>query len=124
MNLSFKVLLLTLFLFPVSAFADYEDWETERKALFWTYTTIAAVDYMQTSSALKDPCSCYYEANPLLGRNPSDEKLLGVTLLSTAAMYYWLDNSKDLTFPKIATAIRLGVIVHNHNLGIRVSFGF
>lgn len=128
MNLIFKTLAIFLILVPTIANADYNDWSTEKKSLWWTYNVISTIDYLQTRSALRDPCNCYEEANPLLGKNPKDETMLAVNLVTSYLIYKTLDNpnirDRDIKALKIVTGLRLGVIVHNHHLGVRINLDF
>ena len=119
-------LLLILFAAPISA-----ETVTERlKKLppeMWVYQALTAVDVAQTMRALDHPCECYYEANPLYGKNPSDFQLVATTLAFNAAHAYlvlrmietgqpeWL--IKTVTYGSIA--VRAGVVYHNFSIGIR-----
>lgn len=119
-------LLLILFATPISA-------ETVAERLkklppeMWVYQALTAVDVAQTMRALDHPCECYYEANPLYGKNPSDFQLVATTLAFNAAHAYlvlrmvetgqpeWL--IKTITYGSIA--VRAGVVYHNFHIGIR-----
>ena len=119
-------LLLILFAAPISA-----ETVTERlKKLppeMWVYQALTAVDVAQTMRALDHPCGCYYEANPLYGKNPSDFQIVATTLAFNAAHAYlvlrmvetgqpeWL--IKTVTYGSIA--VRAGVVYHNFSIGIR-----
>lgn len=93
----------------------------------WVYQALTVVDVAQTMRALDHPCECYYEANPLYGKNPSDFQLVTTTLAFNAAHAYlvlrmvetgqpeWL--IKTVTYGSIA--VRAGVVYHNFHIGIR-----
>jgi len=118
-----KKLVLLLLLLTGPAHADWQDWDVERKQLFVAYNMISTIDVLQTRSALKDPCECYEEANPLLGKRPSTELMVGLNLLGSYAMYKLLDNKQnDTLWPMIITGIRLAVIGNNHRIGVRIKF--
>jgi len=93
----------------------------------WVYQALTVVDVAQTMRALDHPCGCYYEANPLYGKNPSDFQIVATTLAFNAAHAYlvlrmvetdqpeWL--IKTVTYGSIA--VRAGVVYHNFSIGIR-----
>ena len=108
---------------PSIANADFKDWSQERKNIFIAYTLVSTVDYLQTHSALNDPCNCYREANPFLGNNPSTAELLALNVLTTYMMYKWMDDPTQSTrFAKAVVGLRLGVVVQNHTVGVRIDF--
>ncbi len=93
----------------------------------WVYQALTVVDVAQTMRALDHPCGCYYEANPLYGKNPSDFQIIATTLAFNAAHAYivlrmvetdqpeWL--IKAVTYTSIA--VRAGIVYHNFQIGIR-----
>ena len=93
----------------------------------WVYQALTVVDVAQTMRALDHPCGCYYEANSLYGKNPSDFQLVATSLAFNAAHAYlvlrmvetgqpeWL--IKTVTYTSIA--VRAGVVYHNFSIGIR-----
>ena len=108
--------------------AGYKDWDSERKAIFWTYNTAVLLDLAQTNSALNDPCNCYQESNPVYGNDPDVNVIVGLNLVSSIIMYKMLDNTHLTPFDRKAlwtvNVIRLGVVAHNRSLGVSFDFSF
>ena len=123
MNLNTSILVVLLLLTPSIAHADYKDWSQERKNIFIAYNIISTIDYLQTASALSDPCECYQEANPFLGKDPSNAELLALNIVTSYMLYRWMDDPTQSTkLAKVATALRLGVVAQNHSIGVRIDF--
>lgn len=120
-------LLLLLFSFNVSAEETIADRLKKLPPEEWVYQALTVVDVAQTMRALDHPCQCYYEQNPLFGKNPSDFQIIATTLAFNAAHAYlvlrmvetgqpdWL--IKTVTYTSIA--VRAGVVYHNFHIGIR-----
>lgn len=135
-----KVLFLSFFLFPISAYSNdfrhYNEWTKEEKIEFITFTAVAYADYRMTEWALEqrnpNGTYVYYEANPFLGRRPNDTKLMAYQLVSIACYYYLVGYHYDSpktqkTIEKIryfAMGARIGVLVHNDSIGIQFSKAF
>ena len=123
MNLNTSILVVLLLLTPSIAHADYKDWSQERKNIFIAYNIISTIDYLQTASALSDPCECYQEANPFLGKYPNNAELLALNMATSYIMYRWMDDpTQSIKLAKFTTALRLGVVAQNHSIGVRIDF--
>lgn len=126
-------ILFFLFLIPTSyasEFRHFNEWTNKEKAEFATYTSLSIIDYKQTEWALdqnrKQGIYQYTELNPLLGSNPSDEKLMVATALQVA-YYYWMigadsEDKKYLRFVRgFASGIRVMAVIHNDRIGARIT---
>ena len=95
--------LALLFLVFLSGCAGtgYNDWTEKEQAKYKYFLSLQAVDTLQTYEGLKctsdKPLTeCLEEANPVYGKSPSLEKIVGVKLLSNLLMYAALTNESDL----------------------------
>ena len=126
-------ILFFLFLIPTSyasEFRHFNEWTNLEKAEFATYTSLSIIDYNQTEWALdqnrKQDKYRYTELNPLLGSNPSDEKLMAATALQVA-FYYWMigadsEDKKYLRYGRgFASGVRLMAVIHNDGIGARIT---
>ena len=126
----FKKLLIIPFLIPSIALAEFRhfnEWSTKEKAWFVGYQTFSWIDYAQTEYALTHPCDCYWEANPIYGRNPHPDKILLGNVLAAAAVYWDVGRkpeNKRLWVLQAAAVSRVAVVYHNDSIGIdwRVAF--
>lgn len=128
MNLT-KFLAALLLVFPLQAVSD-ESISDRLKKLppeEWVYQALTVVDVAQTMRALDHPCGCYYETNPLYGKNPSDFQIVATTLAFSAAHAYLVLRMVETNQPKwliktvtyTSIAVRAGVVYHNFQIGIR-----
>ena len=126
-------ILIFLFLIPTSyagEFRHFNEWTNLEKAEFAAYTSLSIIDYNQTEWALdqnrKQDKYQYTELNPLLGSNPSDEKLMAATALQVA-FYYWMigadsEDKKYLRYGRgLASGVRLIAVIHNDGIGARIT---
>lgn len=123
-----RLMLVLLMSLSSVARSDFKDWDPVDKNIFITYSAIAVVDVLQTRSALSDPCECYAEANPLFGRYPSTGTI-AVANAATAYLIYRAIDSPEWSpryrpALRALTAVRFGVIVNNHHLGVRIQLNF
>lgn len=121
-------IILWLISSPVHAeFRHFGDWTDKEKGLFTTYNILAYTDYKQTSIALKHPCQCYREANPLFGDYPSSQKLALTQVAFSGILYYWVGSGSPNYHNDVmwgAVVVRSYVVHQNSELGIswRVAF--
>lgn len=100
------------------------DWDNTDRALFGTFVGLQVVDGLQTHYAVKHPDQ-FREANPLLGGEPSDAKII---LFKSAAVgvAYWATRDASPATRKtvlgILDAMYIGVVAHNASIGVRVGF--
>ena len=126
-----KVILLFL-LFSSSCFAGefkhFNEWETSEKAEFSAFVALSAIDYSQSTWAMRQKDSngnpLYYEWNPLYGKRPSNEKIALGQLLGIAAYYCVIGNQNPKFVRGIVLGVKLGVVLHNDSVGIGISKSF
>lgn len=119
---------LVFLLMAANSQAGFSDWDRERQAIFLSYNALVLADLAQTNSALKDPCNCYEEANPILGKNPDITKVIAMNLVTSYFIYEMLDKPQlsraDRNLLWGVTALRVGVVAHNRSLGVNMSWRF
>ena len=100
----------------------YKDWTEEEQTKYKYFLGLQAVDTLQTYRGLKctsdKPLTeCLEEANPVYGKSPSLEKIVGVKLLSNLLMYAALTNESDLISRKnginIMNTVTTLVVINN-----------
>ena len=79
----------------------YNDWTEKEQTKYKYFLGLQAVDTLQTYKGLKctsdKPLSeCLEEANPLYGKRPSVERIVGVKLLSNLLIYAALKGESDI----------------------------
>ena len=126
LEIAFLFVLQAIVWFWIGFFASpckAEEWDQADKILFGSFVAANVVDTLQTLDIVRHPV--YYETNPIMGNHPSD----GVVLLTKAAFVggmYWLVRDMASDRRKVvlglATAILIGMVVHNHQIGLRAEF--
>lgn len=130
-----KIALLFL-LFSGNCFADnfkhFSKWETSDKIEFSAFVGLSAIDYAQTTWAVRQKDlngnPLYNEANPFYGKRPSNDKVMLGQLIGVG-MYYWAIGSQDnhpnsKLFRGIILGTKLAVILHNDAIGVKVFKSF
>lgn len=102
--------------FSTATFAKEPTWE-ETKKLEMVYLGLSAVDAIQTIDCLnRNVC---YEINPIYGRNPSTEKVIGIKVVSGIIHYliigelYKMDPKLTRTIQYISIGLQGGVVAAN-----------
>lgn len=112
--------LLALAAMPAQA---WDDWEAHDKALFAGFGVLSVADAMQTAEIVDHPD--WDEGNPLLGRHPSDKRIVGY-FLARAALYYVVADALPAGWRTAFLGLEFYWAVEqvyaNHELGIRVRF--
>jgi hypothetical protein len=118
-----RKLLFVLSIMCSPAHADVGDWDTKTKVEFGISTVLILSDYAVTRYALHH--TDLVEANPLLGKHPSDGTLAAFTLLSVYGNYYAFDhlNEKQRFWYFVGNSLLRGLVVnHNISLGAKLEF--
>ena len=128
MSLRTFLFVMTLLILSSNSKADFKDWEIKDKTLFATYTTLTIADVLQTRSAMKDPCNCFQEINPIYGSTATDTELLLINGASIGLFYYILDKHPEDRFIrkviKVASVLRVAAITNNHYNGVSFEYAF
>ena len=115
------LVLLTLLFSPM---LQAKEWSEREKEIFAYYGVLATVDTMQSMSAMRDPCECFREANPIFGERISDTEAIGATLIGMGIMYWMIENDAPewLLWSQVAT--RSAIVINNHMVGARIDLRF
>ena len=130
-----KIVAMFTLLLLVSGCATWSKKDIAREA---AWQTLNYVDWTQTRKIARHPEN-YSETNPILGKYPSLEEVnlyMGTSaLLHPIIAHYiptwmeatgvfpqtWVENSRAV-FQYITIGINTGNVVHNYNIGLRISF--
>ena len=115
------LVLLTLLFSPM---LQAKEWSEREKEIFTYYGIIATVDTLQSMSAMRDPCECFREANPIFGERISDTEAIGATLASMGLMYLMIENDAPEWVLWTTVGIRGAVVINNHMVGARIDLKF
>jgi hypothetical protein len=101
--------------------AEWKDWTETEQDLFKDFIALNLIDIHITHKAIQDFGAV--EVNPLLGTDPSLEKLILHKAVATGTLYYLLDKDtstrrkRDL---KILNGVYMGVVLHNGHVGFEL----
>jgi len=105
-----------LFLIVLVAGCAHDKWTRNDTYRHIALTTVMAIDWLQTKEIARN--DDYEETNPILGEDPSqmqvDAYFLGAWAATTATWRKW--------FQFGVIGVETGYVIHNHAIGIRISF--
>ena len=112
---------LLLLLCSMSLQAKFENWSETEQDLFKDFVALNLIDMHMTYTTLRD-FDAAIEANPVLGPDPSLERLFLHKAVVTGTLYYLLDRDsitreRDL---KMLNNIYMGVVLHNGYIGFEM----
>jgi len=112
---------LLLLLCSMSLQAEWKDWTEKEQDLFKNFIALNLIDMHMTYTTLRD-FDAAVEANPVLGPDPSLEKLFLHKAVVTGSLYYLLDKDnkvreRDL---KILNGVYMSVVLHNGYVGFEM----
>jgi len=125
--------LALLFLVFLSGCAGtgYNDWTEKEQTKYKYFLGLQAVDTLQTYKALKYVCTsdmplnkCLEEANPLYGKSPSVERIVGLKLLSNLLIYAALRGELDSRRESTLNIMNIGttLVIINNQIVINKAF--
>ena len=125
--------ILTVFLLVFlsgCAGAGYNDWTEQEQVKYKYFLGLQAVDTLQTYKGLKCTSDkilseCLEEINPVYGKSPSAERIVGTKLLSNLLIYAALEGESDLmSRNNILNALNLGytLVIINNQIVINRAF--
>jgi hypothetical protein len=123
--------LTVLFLVFLSGCAGtgYNDWTEKEQTKYKYFLGLQAVDTLQTYKGLKctsdKPLNeCLEEANPVYGKSPSLEKIVGVKLLSNLLIYAALRGELDSRRESTLNIMNIGItlVIINNQIVINRHF--
>jgi len=108
-----------------------EKWSAESVTLFTTWTSLSVLDARQTFHMEEfrkyydnlEPISYAHEVNPLIGKNPTKDRVVMVKVLSGALTYYGLNKMKEKNRKKALIGFNIFyfiIVLHNASLGLRI----
>lgn len=116
MKIALVLLGLLLWTNDVSA----KEWSEREKQIYTFYAAAVIGDSLQSYSAMKDPCECFKEANPIFGHNISDEEILLATAVSLWGMHWMIEQDAPEWLLLGITGMRWSVVINNHHVGARI----
>ena len=114
--------LLLVFLMGCANTVPYADWTPKEKTLYKYYLALQVIDTAQTGRAIncqKNNAQCTLsEANPIYGKRPSMEKLIGMKIGLNALFFVALGKEKTnrVRTLKILNTTMTVVVGHNQFL--------
>ena len=110
-----------LLLCSMSLQAKFADWSETEQDLFKDFIALNLIDMHMTYTTLRD-FDAAVEANPVLGPEPSLEKLFLHKAVATGTLYYLLDRDdikreRDI---KILNGLYMGIILYNGHVGFEL----
>ena len=126
--------LALLFLVFLSGCAGtgYNDWTEKEQTKYKYFLSLQAVDTLQTYKGLKCtsdmfPSECLEESNPVYGKSPSPERIVGIKLLSNLLIYAALTNTNEsdlMSRNNILNAMNIGytLVIINNQIVINRAF--
>lgn len=118
-----KILAIVLLATSLFAFEPFENWSDKNERKFYYFMGLQLLDVASTEYVIRNGG---YESNPILGRNPSLEKLL-LTKVAVIPIVYGLlemqpsEKIKGYTLDFINIGY-IGVVGNNINVGIKLKF--
>ena len=121
--------LIVLVFLSGCAGTGYNDWTEKEQTKYKYFLGLQAVDTLQTYKGLKctsdKPLNeCLEEANPVYGKNPSPEKIVGVKLLSNLLIYAALRGELDSRRESTLNIMNIGttLVIINNQIVINRTF--
>ena len=115
---------LMTFLLCFSNAVNSKEWSEREKQIYYFYAGAVIADSLQSYSAMRDPCQCFREANPVFGKRISDEEILASTILSLWGMHLMIEKDAPEWALWGISAARWGVVINNHEVGARIHLDF
>ena len=120
-----KYLLLLLLLCSMFLQAEWKDWTEKEQDLFKDFIALNLIDIHITYRHIQDFKAV--EINPLLGTQPSIEKLIVHKTITTGILYKLLDKQPKRYREnnlKIMNGVYMGVVLHNGYVGFDIRKDF
>ena len=125
------ILVILLLLSGCASVAPSEKWSDESITLATTLTSLSVLDARQTFHMNEyqiyydkiEPITYAHEVNPLIGKNPTKDRVVMVKALSGALMYFGLNKMKEKNRKKALTYLNtfyLIIVLHNASLGLGI----
>ena len=110
-----KILILVLIFLSSCA------WNRTDKTIFATGMALKTIDCLQTIEIARNPD--YYELNPIIGKHPSEEKVIAYFALGGLAYYLvadWVPEKWRTGWLSFWVGASSVCVFHNYRVGIRI----
>ena len=121
-------ILLLVFLTGCTS-TGYSTWTESEQTKYKYFISLQAVDTLQTYKGLKctsdKPLTeCLEEANPIYGKSPSLERIVGTKLLSNLLIYYALGGQSNSRRERTLNIMNIGttLVIINNQIVINRTF--
>ena len=125
-------IVILLLLSGCASVTPNERWSDESITLATTLTGLSMIDAKQTSMMDEyrsyfdkiEPISSAHEVNPLMGKSPTNDRVVVVKLLSGALTLYGLNKMKEKNRKRALMYLNvfyLIVVIHNNSLGLNIN---
>ena len=125
-------IVILLLLSGCASVTPNERWSDESITLATTLTGLSMIDAKQTSMMDEyrsyfdeiEPISYAHEVNPLMGKSPTNDRVVVVKLLSGALTLYGLNKMKEKNRKRALMYLNvfyLIVVMHNNSLGLNIN---
>ena len=126
------VLVILLLLSGCASVSPSEQWSDESITLATTLTGLSMIDAKQTFMMDEyrsyhdriEPITYAHEVNPLMGKSPTNDRIVVVKLLSGALTFYGLNKMKEKNRKRVLMYLNvfyLLVVIHNNSLGLNIN---
>ena len=125
-------IVILLLLSGCASVTPNERWSDESITLATTLTGLSMIDAKQTSMMDEyrsyfdeiEPISYAHEVNPLMGKSPTNDRVVVVKLLSGALTLYGLNKMKEKNRKRALMYLNvfyLLIVLHNNSLGLNIN---
>ena len=119
-----KIVLLTFLILLWSHNISAKEWSEREKQIYTAHSVLILTDVMQSRSAMKDPCECFREGNPVWGNDISDGEIFLSAAVSFWVMHNMIENDAPEWLLWTVTGSRATVVINNHMVGARINYAF
>jgi len=124
-----SILILIYLFIGCASSVPSEQWSSESITLGTTLASLSVLDARQTFHMEEyrmyydriEPITYAHEVNPLIGKSPTQDRVVMVKVLSGALMYFGLNKMKEKNRMKALTYLNVFyfiVVLHNASLGL------
>ncbi len=100
---------------------DKSAWTRSDTVLEGALYILSWIDMLQTIETSRHYDDGYYEINPLLGKRPSKDKIIGANILGLTVHTYIavkLDKPERTVWQGFWIALEAGMVLHNRSVGV------
>ena len=131
--IAWLAIVILLLLSVCASVKPNEKWSDESVTLYTTWASLSLLDARQTFHMEEyrmyyddlEPISYAHEINPLIGKSPTQDRVIMVKLLSGGLFYYFLNKMKEKNRKNALigfNALYMIIVLHNASLGLKTIF--